>query len=169
SPSPSDRWGEPVCVNAAINVTFSEAMTASTFQPAVWVERCDTDRCETGTPVSGSIEASAEDGFSWEPDDAERPSADALWPPNTPYRVTIAADVVRSAENEPMQRDYVFFFRTRNTADLCDIDGILVIPADLIDRVLERGEDVRDRESVVRERLQHGGDIRGLFEQYRVF
>lgn len=51
---------------------------------------------------------------------------------------------------------------------LGDIDGILIIPGDIVDRVIERAEEVRDKESVVRERLRHGADIRALFEQYRV-
>lgn len=51
---------------------------------------------------------------------------------------------------------------------LGDIDGILIIPGDIVDRVIERAEEVRDKESVVRERLRQGADIRALFEQYRV-
>ncbi len=52
---------------------------------------------------------------------------------------------------------------------LGDLDGILIVPAGVVDQVIERGEDVKAKESVVRERLQRGGDIRALFEQYRVF
>lgn len=52
---------------------------------------------------------------------------------------------------------------------LGDIDGILIVPAAIADQVIEKAEDVKRKETVVRERLQHGGDIRTLFEQYKVF
>ncbi len=52
---------------------------------------------------------------------------------------------------------------------LGDIDGLLIIPAAVVEQVIERAEDVKAKESVVRDRLQHGGDIRALFERYRVF
>ena len=52
---------------------------------------------------------------------------------------------------------------------LGDVDGILIIPAAAIDAVIEEAESVREREDIVRNSLQEGGNIRELFEKYRVF
>lgn len=52
---------------------------------------------------------------------------------------------------------------------LGDIDGVLVIPAAVVDRVILEAESVREREDIVRQSLQSGGDIRELFEKYQVF
>jgi 4-hydroxy-4-methyl-2-oxoglutarate aldolase len=52
---------------------------------------------------------------------------------------------------------------------LGDVDGILAIPAEAIDAVIERAVSVREREDIVRKALDEGGSIRQLFEQYRVF
>ena len=52
---------------------------------------------------------------------------------------------------------------------LGDVDGILIIPAAVIDAVIEEAESVRERENIVRNSLQEGGNIRELFEKYRVF
>ena len=52
---------------------------------------------------------------------------------------------------------------------LGDSDGILIVPAAIVDGVLEEAESVRDHEDIVRQSLQSGGDIRELFEKYRVF
>jgi 4-hydroxy-4-methyl-2-oxoglutarate aldolase len=52
---------------------------------------------------------------------------------------------------------------------LGDIDGLLVVPAAIIDEVLERARSVGEREDIVRAALDEGGSIRELFEKYRVF
>lgn len=52
---------------------------------------------------------------------------------------------------------------------LGDVDGILVLPAAVVDEVLEQAESIREREDIVRDALQDGGSIRELFEKYRVF
>ena len=52
---------------------------------------------------------------------------------------------------------------------LGDVDGVLVIPAAVVDEVVARSESVRDRETIVRRALESGGDIRQLFEEYKVF
>ena len=52
---------------------------------------------------------------------------------------------------------------------LGDVDGILVLPAAVVDQVLEQAESIREREDIVRDALQDGGSIRDLFEKYRVF
>lgn len=52
---------------------------------------------------------------------------------------------------------------------LGDVDGILVLPAAVVDQVLEQAESIREREDIVRDALQEGGSIRDLFEKYRVF
>ncbi len=49
------------------------------------------------------------------------------------------------------------------------VDGILVLPAAVVDQVLEQAESIREREDIVRDALQEGGSIRDLFEKYRVF
>ena len=52
---------------------------------------------------------------------------------------------------------------------LGDVDGILVLPAVVVDDVLDQSESIREREDIVRDALQDGGSIRDLFEKYRVF
>jgi 4-hydroxy-4-methyl-2-oxoglutarate aldolase len=51
---------------------------------------------------------------------------------------------------------------------LGDVDGILVVPAAVVDQVVEQAHSVRD-EDIVRAALDEGGSIRALFEKYRVF
>ena len=55
------------------------------------------------------------------------------------------------------------------TVFLGDIDGVLVIPAAVVDEVIESAESLREREDIVRSAQQEGGNIRALFEKYRVF
>jgi regulator of RNase E activity RraA len=52
---------------------------------------------------------------------------------------------------------------------LGDVDGVLVIPAAAVDRVIEQAHSVREREDIVRDALDEGGSIRELFEKYQVF
>lgn len=52
---------------------------------------------------------------------------------------------------------------------LGDIDGVLVIPAAAVDDVLAQARAVKDKEDIVRASLKDGGNIRQLFETYRVF
>ncbi|MBI4184641.1 MAG: RraA family protein [Proteobacteria bacterium] len=51
---------------------------------------------------------------------------------------------------------------------LGDIDGVLVIPAEIVEEVVSRTEDVARRETVVRKALQRGGRIDELFARYKV-
>jgi regulator of RNase E activity RraA len=50
-----------------------------------------------------------------------------------------------------------------------DVDGVLVVPAGVVDEVIARAVSVREREDIVRRALDEGGSIRALFEQHRVF
>jgi regulator of RNase E activity RraA len=52
---------------------------------------------------------------------------------------------------------------------LGDLDGVLIIPAALVDRAIDQALSVREREDIVRDALDRGGSIRELFEKYRVF
>ncbi len=52
---------------------------------------------------------------------------------------------------------------------LGDIDGVLVLPAAVVEQVVTTAEEVRRKETIVREALQKGGSIRQLFDKYRVF
>jgi regulator of RNase E activity RraA len=52
---------------------------------------------------------------------------------------------------------------------LGDVDGILVVPAAVVDQVVGQAHSVREREDIVRNALDEGGSIRDLFEKYRVF
>jgi regulator of RNase E activity RraA len=58
-----------------------------------------------------------------------------------------------------MPRDYI----------LGDIDGVLVIPRAIAAEVIGIAESVREKETIVRGQLQRGGNIRDLFDKYRVF
>jgi 4-hydroxy-4-methyl-2-oxoglutarate aldolase len=52
---------------------------------------------------------------------------------------------------------------------LGDIDGVLVLPAALAEKVVTTAEEVCRKETIVRGELQKGGSIRELFDKYRVF
>jgi len=52
---------------------------------------------------------------------------------------------------------------------LGDIDGVLVLPAAVVEKVIATAEEVCRKETIVREELQKGGSIRQLFDKYRVF
>jgi regulator of RNase E activity RraA len=52
---------------------------------------------------------------------------------------------------------------------LGDIDGVLVLPAAIVEKVITTAEEVCRKETIVREELQKGGSIRTLFDKYRVF
>jgi regulator of RNase E activity RraA len=52
---------------------------------------------------------------------------------------------------------------------LGDVDGVLVLPAAIVERVVAMTEEVKRKETIVRGELQKGGSIRTLFEKYRVF
>ena len=52
---------------------------------------------------------------------------------------------------------------------LGDIDGVLIIPQAIIKEVVEQTVAVAGKEDVVRGSLQEGGNIRELFEEYKVF
>ena len=52
---------------------------------------------------------------------------------------------------------------------LGDIDGVLVLPAAVAEKVVATAEEVCRKETIVRDELQKGGSIRELFNKYRVF
>ncbi len=52
---------------------------------------------------------------------------------------------------------------------LGDIDGVLIIPHEIVAEVVARTEDVTSKETVVRAGLQSGERIEDLFETYKVF
>lgn len=52
---------------------------------------------------------------------------------------------------------------------LGDLDGVLVLPAAVVENVIVTAEEVCRKETIVRGELQKGGSIRQLFDKYRVF
>ena len=50
-----------------------------------------------------------------------------------------------------------------------DIDGVICIPKEIIDDVINQAEIVKDKEDIVRDELSTGKNIRDLFEKYKVF
>lgn len=52
---------------------------------------------------------------------------------------------------------------------LGDIDGVLVLPAAVVEKVVATAEEVCRKEGIVRGELQKGGSIRELFAKYGVF
>ena len=52
---------------------------------------------------------------------------------------------------------------------LGDIDGVVCIPKNIIDEVIEQAEIVKNKEDIVRKELSLGKNIRDLFEKYKVF
>jgi regulator of RNase E activity RraA len=52
---------------------------------------------------------------------------------------------------------------------LGDLDGVLVLPAAVVEKVIATAEEVCRKETIVRGELQKGGSIRQLFDKYRVF
>ena len=51
---------------------------------------------------------------------------------------------------------------------LGDIDGVICIPKNIIDEVIEEAEVVKNKEDIVRKELASGKNIRDLFEKYQV-
>ena len=51
---------------------------------------------------------------------------------------------------------------------LGDIDGVVCIPKNIIDEVIEKAEVVKNKEDIVRNELSSGKNIRDLFEKYKV-
>ena len=52
---------------------------------------------------------------------------------------------------------------------LGDVDGVLIIPAAVVDEVIDQALSVRERENLVRAALDQGASIRELFDKYQVF
>ena len=52
---------------------------------------------------------------------------------------------------------------------LGDIDGVLIVPAAAIDKVIAAAESVRRKEDQMRDGLEQGGSLRDMFEKHRVF
>jgi 4-hydroxy-4-methyl-2-oxoglutarate aldolase len=52
---------------------------------------------------------------------------------------------------------------------LGDLDGVLVLPAAVAEKVVATAEEVCRKETIVRGELQKGSSIRQLFDKYRVF
>ena len=50
-----------------------------------------------------------------------------------------------------------------------DVDGVLIIPAAVVDGVVDQALSVREREDIVRAALDQGASIRELFDKYQVF
>ena len=52
---------------------------------------------------------------------------------------------------------------------LGDIDGVVCIPVSVVDEVIKQASIVKEKEDIVRQKLNNGENIRTLFEKYRVF
>jgi len=50
-----------------------------------------------------------------------------------------------------------------------DIDGVICIPKEIIDDVINQAEEIKEKEDIVRGELSAGENIRDLFEKYKVF
>ena len=50
-----------------------------------------------------------------------------------------------------------------------DIGGVVCIPKEIIDDVINQAEEVKEKEDIVRGELSAGKNIRDLFEKYKVF
>ena len=50
-----------------------------------------------------------------------------------------------------------------------DIDGVVCVPKEIIDEVINEAEIVKGKEDIVRDELSAGKNIRDLFEKYKVF
>jgi regulator of RNase E activity RraA len=65
-------------------------------------------------------------------------------------------------------RSSIFFNIRPGDYVLADIDGVIVIPQEIIEDVITRTEEVASKETVVRSGLQKGEKIEDLFEKYKV-
>jgi regulator of RNase E activity RraA len=48
-----------------------------------------------------------------------------------------------------------------------DMDGVVVIPADRLDEVLAKAEEIGGIEDTVREEIRNGADVKAVFDKYR--
>lgn len=129
SPSPYKDVAD-ACVNSVLTVRFTIPMDASTLVAGnVAVSDCgggdQFDAANCGSPVAGTVLATGggqtlDDGLVF------TPQADLK--PNEWYRGTILK-TVKSAGGVPMNDDYVWHFRVRNSAAACAIESITVAPA----------------------------------------
>ncbi len=141
SPTPWEGWSEPkaVCVNAAIGATFNINIDKSTLTGNVVVQECTGRRenpCnDLGAVMTGSL-SSTNKSFSWGP-----PSADGhdhvLFKPDTTYQVKLQAAGIRSESSIvdevetgriPMERDFVWRFRTAPNDTPCRLGSVIVNP-----------------------------------------
>ena len=47
-----------------------------------------------------------------------------------------------------------------------DMDGVVAIPADRVDEVLEKAEKMGALEDIVREAVRNGADVKDVFDKY---
>ncbi|MBI2476955.1 IPT/TIG domain-containing protein, partial [Candidatus Uhrbacteria bacterium] len=156
SPSPwnARSGGNDVCVNALVSAYFNVPVAGLSLE-SVHVDACTAaggDPCDTVTTVAGVLTVS-NDHFYF------NPTANLI--PNTTYRVTIDDTVTSAPPNlEPMADSYIFFFKTRNDADLCAVDEVVVVPEDTTFTDLGNGLlEVNDQGDAVLTAAGSGGQL----------
>ncbi|MEK7211891.1 MAG: IPT/TIG domain-containing protein, partial [Patescibacteria group bacterium] len=123
SPSP---WKGSVdgCVNALVSARFTVPMSASIPPGAVKLEDCtgaggafDTGACADVLPLN----------VSWDGGNTIILSATGNLLPNHSYQATLRKTLT-SAANVPMDRDYVWAFRTLNDPNGCALASVALMP-----------------------------------------
>ncbi len=135
SPGPWERWSiaSDICVNASVTATFTTIMDQDSFEGNVSVQTCDgedsKDPCANlddgddtnDGDVEGSIAATDEYAFEWDPDENFKSS--------TTYRVTLDSTGIKSAAGAYLARDYSWEFTTSSSTDLCEVGQVYVSPS----------------------------------------
>lgn len=129
SPTPYKDAAD-ACVNSVIGARFTLPMNLATLNAGnVTVRACGSavvfDRASCAGNVDGIVTASGgnqalDDGFVFTPQSDLKPKE---W-----YEARIAAAVTSSA-GVPMNEDYIWHFRVRDSADPCVIESVTVSPS----------------------------------------
>ncbi len=124
---PNNVFTNGACVNAEVYAEFTTRMLPSSLKEGetIYVERCQTERCANGQKVDGELSLSTSPdrtAFSWVPKNG------AMLEPGTVYRVVVTKDV-QSDTGILAGADSQFTFTTRESAELCAVDRVRVLPA----------------------------------------
>jgi len=152
SPTPWSKrgGGQDACINAAILARFTEDVLAATVTlgTTVLIEECTFENAQGNctawgasfiAPNNGSWTLIDDDaltpltinGFRFDPDLDGVGAPVQLLTQNTWYKVTLIGgqgNITASTDATPLVDDYIWEFKTRDSAELCSVDSVNVLP-----------------------------------------
>lgn len=156
SPAPwsGRNGGNDACVNAKITGVFTTTVRDFTLGKDIVVEKCEDEACEKTTNVDGVLTTNAAQGLGFEIAPSKKLDA------NTRYRVTLSTNITGvklSGSGKPLtmakddtckkpsnlggEASACFTFKTRASAEECEVTDVLVDPtlvnADALGQVMQ--------------------------------